>query len=589
MKRFIFSALLASLATIAGAQTMSDALTYSTSNYYGTARTMGMGNAVTAVGGDLGTICINPAGGSVAGYSQFAFSMGLTTSSAESSYASSYNTTTNDPVWISGFKDSRTRFTLPGAGINLRFDTGESDGILSWNFGFLYNRSQTFTSSVAGGGLNQYTTMTGALADAATSAAMAGTAYDDNSAYDNWPWNPLVAYRGGLINYNDDAGTYYGSGEFKDYNAVTNEYSYTMLGKVRQSFGYTVLGSRNDMVFNWGMDINDRVFVGANLSVPIINYRYGEFYSEVVPDDEKANFTIAPEWMEGGVVKTGANTVYLGSNYKYDYRSDVSGVNLKLGVIWLPTDGLRLGAAIQTPTAYSIHERWYVSASSRFEASDLNASETSPLAEADYSFVAPYVFNAGAAFTFGRFGMISADYELTDFSIMEFSPIDEDDLFGPSANPYYKVNRLNELFCGVSHSLRLGMELRPTPYLAVRAGFNLTTSPVRSYMDTDGFEVDANEYDIYFDDFENGVYQLIENTKKYSSDKTVSYSLGLGYISSGAFYADFALRRTSLPSTNYSPYSNYIWDSNAGQTYMAPTLHSKNRLVDAVLTLGWRF
>ena len=587
MKRFIFSALLASLATIAGAQTMSDALTYSTSNYYGSAKTMGMGNAVTAVGGELGTICVNPAGGSVAGYSQFSFSTGLTTSSAASSYASSYNTSTSDPVWISGFKDSKTRFTLPGAGINLRFDTGVSEGVLSWNFGFLYNRSQTFTSTAFGGGLNQYTTMTGALAAAAD--GMAGTSYDDNSAYDTWAWNPLVAYRGGLINYNDDADSYYGSGEFKDYNPVTNEYSYTMLGKVRQNFGTTVLGSRNDMVFNWGMDINDRIFLGANLTVPIINYRYSEFYSEVVPDSEKANFTVTPEWKEGGVVKTGANTVYLGSNYKYDYRSDVSGVNLKLGFIWLPTDGLRLGAAIQTPTAYSIHERWYVSASSRFEATDLNANESSPLAEADYSFVAPYVFNAGAAYTFGRFGMISADYELTDFSIMEFSPLDDDNLFGPTNDPYYKVNRLNNLFCGVSHSLRLGMEVRPFPYLAVRAGFNYTTSPVRSYMDTDGYVVDAYEYDLYFDDFENGIYQLIDNSKEYSSDKTISYSLGLGYVSSGSFYADFALRRTSLPETNYSPYSNYIWDTTAGETYKAPTLHSKHKLVDAVVTLGWRF
>lgn len=566
---------------------MSDALTYSTSNYYGSARTMGMGNAVTAIGGDLGSISVNPAGGSVAGYSQFAFSLGTTTSSSATSYASSYNSSTDNPVWISGFNDSRTRFTLPGAGINLRFDTGLSSGVLCWNFGFLYNRSQTFTNAVSGGGLNQYTTITGAMADAAT--GMAGTSYDDNSAYDSWAWNPLAAYRGGLINFNSDAGTYYGSGEFKDYNPITNEYTYTMLGKVRQNFGATVLGSRHDMVFNWGMNINDRVFLGANLAVPIINYRYGEYYSEVVPDDEKANFTVAPEWMEGGVAQTGANTVYLGSNYKYDYRSDVTGVNLKLGVIWLPTDGLRLGMAFQTPTAYTINEKWYVSASSRFEATDLNASEISPTAEADYSFVAPYVFNVGAAYTFGRYGMVSADYELTDFSIMKFSTLDDDDLFGPTVDPYYRVNRLNNLFCGVSHSLRLGLELRPLPYLAVRAGYNLTTSPVRSYMDTDGFEVDANEYDIYFDNFENGTYQLIESSRKYSSDKTVSYSLGLGYISGGAFFADFALRRTSLPSTNYSPYSNYIWDDAAGQTYVAPTLHSKHKMVDAVLTLGWRF
>ena len=368
------------MTTVLGAQTMSDALTYSTSNYYGSARTLGMGNAVTAVGGDLGTIAVNPAGGSVAGYSQYAFSLGTVTSVSSSQYAPSYNTSTSDPVWGASFRDSKTRFTVPEIGINLRFDTGARDGIVSWNFGFLSARAQTFTSVVSGGGLNQYTTITGAFATDAD--GMPGTSYDDNGAYNYWGWNSLVAYRGGLINYNSDEGTYYGSGEHKDYNTLTNEYNYTMLGKVRQNFGTTVLGSRNDMIFNWGVDISDRLFIGFNLNIPIISYRYGEFYSESVPDAEKANFAITPEWMEGGVPKEGTGTFYSGSTYKYDYRSDVTGVNAKIGVIWLPTDWLRLGTAIQTPTSYNIHESWSVAASSRFEDSGFNLSETSPLAEA---------------------------------------------------------------------------------------------------------------------------------------------------------------------------------------------------------------
>ena len=58
-------------AASAAAQDMYDALRYSDYNYYGTARTIGMGNAVTALGGDLGSIGINPAGSAVNSYSQF--------------------------------------------------------------------------------------------------------------------------------------------------------------------------------------------------------------------------------------------------------------------------------------------------------------------------------------------------------------------------------------------------------------------------------------------------------------------------------------------------------------------------------------
>ena len=60
------TALILSLMTMAAgagsAQTIYDALRYSESNYEGTARTLAMGNAFTALGGDLGAVTINPAG-----------------------------------------------------------------------------------------------------------------------------------------------------------------------------------------------------------------------------------------------------------------------------------------------------------------------------------------------------------------------------------------------------------------------------------------------------------------------------------------------------------------------------------------------
>ena len=54
-----------------------DAYLFSQNEYGGTARSMALGNAVTALGGDPGTIGINPAGSSVNSYSQFMFTSGL--------------------------------------------------------------------------------------------------------------------------------------------------------------------------------------------------------------------------------------------------------------------------------------------------------------------------------------------------------------------------------------------------------------------------------------------------------------------------------------------------------------------------------
>ena len=61
-KQTIAILLLAAFAADAGAQTVADALRFSDNNYYGTARSISMGNAFTALGGDLGSISLNPAG-----------------------------------------------------------------------------------------------------------------------------------------------------------------------------------------------------------------------------------------------------------------------------------------------------------------------------------------------------------------------------------------------------------------------------------------------------------------------------------------------------------------------------------------------
>lgn len=58
------------VAVLGYGQTAYDAQLFSENNYEGTARSVAMGNAFTALGGDLGGISINPAGSAVSPYSQ---------------------------------------------------------------------------------------------------------------------------------------------------------------------------------------------------------------------------------------------------------------------------------------------------------------------------------------------------------------------------------------------------------------------------------------------------------------------------------------------------------------------------------------
>lgn len=67
---------------------MYDAINLSRNVYFGTARSMALGNAVTALGGDLGTVGINPAGSAVASYGQLTITPGIMVSSVASEYSS---------------------------------------------------------------------------------------------------------------------------------------------------------------------------------------------------------------------------------------------------------------------------------------------------------------------------------------------------------------------------------------------------------------------------------------------------------------------------------------------------------------------
>ena len=177
--------------------------------------------------------------------------------------------------------------------------------------------------------------------------------------------------------------------------------------------------------------------------------------------------------------------------------------------------------------------------------------------------------DAGIAYTFGGFGLVSVDYELTDYSIMKFQPLDG-----------YE----DKLFCGVSHSVRAGLEVKPSPAFAIRAGYSLVTDPEKYAYDTSGNKVTAETWE--------GLHQLLSGFE-YFKNTTQAYSLGLGYSSSGSFFADATVRLTSYPKAYYSPYyyGGYdMYDKDGNHVYMGQPLITLNRrIVDVLVTFGWRF
>ena len=531
MRKTAITFLLMYAALASYAQTAYDGLLFSENNYEGTARSVAMGNAFTALGGDLGSISINPAGSAVAGYSQFAITPGLTFAASTAQGVSPFSDGSL-PYFERKMRSSMTKFSIPNMGLTINWDTNRTSGLKNLTFGFVANKTASFDQDVYANGLNSTTTFMGAMAVEATGLHAADLNAKD--AYDYNPWSSVIGYQSGMIStyggYDDE---YVGATEL-----IFDNGDIVLGGDIDQTYGRRTSGSKYDYVFNLGGNISDFLYLGANVGISSLDYSYDEYFKEAAIDP--ADFEITFD--------DGKRVYFNQMKYRYYYEAEGSGVYAKFGAILTPGFGLRIGAAVQTPTVNTITERWQYSGSTEFTSSSYNGYAASPEGEYTYTVVSPFRANFGVAYTLLNFAVVSADYEFTDYGQMQFRTAGNDRDWFDEVN-----NDIREIF-GPQHMLRFGAEIK-LGALAVRGGYGTTTSP-----------------EVHFD----GPYRS-------------NFSFGLGYSSKGSFYADFAVRKNSYSNEYYMPYADYILNEDGSIAEPVPEILITRSDWKALLTFGWRF
>ena len=540
----IFTTLLISLVATAGyAQSAYDALMFSENNYEGTARSMAMGNAFTALGGDLGGVSINPAGSAVSNYSQFTITPALTFSTITAQGASPY-ADGSLPYFQSETKSRFTDFNCSNIGVTYNWDTGRKRGLRNITFGFITNQTNSWNSDVYANGTNSTTSFMGALATNASMNGYLDSELGAEDAYGFMPWKAVTGFQSGMIStfggMNDQ---YVGASEVIYQDSETGDYEITLGGPLDQTYGSRTEGGKHEYILNFGGNVSDFVYFGANLGFTTITYAHDWYFTEkaVNPKD----FEIA--------LDNDQSMYFQQMKYNYSYNADGSGIFGKFGVIVTPGYGLRFGAAIQTPTLTTMTETWTEDGETTFSTQDYGAY--SPYGEGNYSFTSPMRANFGVAYTYGSLGVLSVDYEMTDYSKMRYDTNNSDRAY------FEEVNHDIRQRFGVSHMLRAGLELKPTAELAIRAGYGLTTS--------------AEIRDIQ----NNPIDPL----------KTHTASFGLGYSSKGSFFMDAAVQTRFLRDEYLMPYEDYLFDEDGNITDFAPEIRTHQSLWKALITFGWRF
>ena len=436
----------------------SSLLTLSQREAVGTARSMGIGGAFTSLGADMASFGYNPAGFGMYQRNEISVSLGLGVSQATNYNAFSLYNNNNTRAAINNFGASFKVYEGTGKLIAVNFAVGYNK-VADYNYNLGYN-SPTTASSLAD-----------AFADIANSGGLginSSNKITDPNGYSDYDMNPYywgaaLAYKGGLIN----RGT---NGWYPDEIAYGAEMAqYTRL-KSR--------GSAGEWSFAFGFNINNIVYLGASLDLQSITRKQTILYDEQI------------SYPNG--TPSATEYPYQLRNFSFDQSMtiDGSGVGAKFGIVVRPIESLRIGAALHTPSYYSLAYQYSASLSSKALSAGDNPydwevingyvyaeEESSVLRDAGanrWQFTTPLRLLVGASYTVGQYAVLSVDYQFDNYKGIKLN-------YAP-ADTGYDNDTFRYGLKGV-HTLRAGVEAKTAPWLSLRVGGGLKSKVLQENYD----------------------------------------------------------------------------------------------------------
>lgn len=407
------------------AQNELDALRYSQVDVLGTARYAAMGGAFGALGGDMSSMSVNPAGIGVFTKSTGSASISILSSGSEATYLGRTSS------------DGKLNFNISNAGFVARFKRRKGEekqwAWKAFHLGVSYNRTGNFHRRTSVIGVNT------------TSSAIDPWVHQLNNsglAYSDIPNSDLVP---GAENTN----AYMGWGTFLIDTTPGSINSY--MRNVLPSYGQTervletTKGSMGEIAISFGGDFGNALYAGATIGIPRIKYDMERSYTESDTRDTIANFT---------------------SFTKTDYLSaTANGFNIKFGMIYRPAKWLRIGGAIHSPSFFDVDENF----KSVIVSNVLGSTFTQSTLDGTFSYRLQTPFRAigSLAFVVGKVGLISAEYEYVNYALAKFKSRG----YAFDAENANVKNRLH--WAG---NIRVGTEWRIKP-ISLRAGFAISGDP----------------------------------------------------------------------------------------------------------------
>jgi len=479
MKKIYLTALALGACTLMQAQDtyLNERLTNTTGELYGTSRYVGMGGSMGALGADMSCMSFNPAG------------IGL--------YRRSDLSLTAGAIWNNERPaDVRnSRGTFDQIGFVYAFRT-ENENLPFFNVGFNYQKKLNFFGSFLADnnnlkGLSQMDQLAELASDGfGTSYNLAGAAQDYEFL------TPVKDAQGNVQRY------------YNKFGGQLNRYTHQQWGS---------LGTFD---INLSANINDRVYLGVTCGFENMSYNAETDYYE-----ESAYIN------DNNELKLGDYSLY--NNYKIEGW----GFNLKFGAIVRPFEDrpFRVGIAMETPTWYQLTSSTLNQltdqvdhVSYQYNANSLDESYL------EYALHSPIKGRFSMGSTVGNYLAWNIDYELANYGKTNMGYPKSYNYDGSARlfnnEPDKAMNQQTRDALRFQHTIRAGVEVKPSTEWAFRLGYNYSTSP---------YKADYNKFDQY--SLDSYAMDYLTSTCYMKTKAANTLTLGMGYKHK-SFYLDIAYK-----------------------------------------------
>lgn len=562
MKRNIFYIVLCLCSAMAMAQETYESAQLATEDLNGTARYIGMGGAMEALGADISTMGTNPAGIGMFRRSWIGISGGATMQSGQGN---------NNTMVGVGTSNSKSNADMNQAGF---IYSNQFSYNSHFNLGFNYHKSRNFNQIIsAANSLNSASSNKMSWMRGYNAGSNPDLAYPKNI---NSTGITLQDYYN-LRSVNDPIYDQFGSKDINFWNA--NAYN-----AQRENTGYI-----SEFDFNFSANFNDRVYLGLTFGLKDVNYKSEYNYSEVLvsgPDN-------TPSYSPIGT-------------YSFNENRKISGTgfDLKFGAIIRPSEysPFRFGLYMHTPTWYDLTCESTLRTSTRVTVDGntfdgpmrkYNPSDVSNSFRYDYRIVTPWKFGASIGHTFGKIVAIGATYEYADYSAIKnrvrTGNVSYYNRWGDYINSYNTYsddtqmnNHTDKTLKGVS-LVKIGIEVKPSQLLALRAGYNYQSAIYNedgkksTHMNADFYSGGSRGYDNSTQDYVN-----------WKDTHRITFGMGFTFDKNWALDLSY---QYALQNGDYHPFSSITTtatEADKSSCYDNPTtVKNRRHMINA--TLGYRF